>query len=293
MGFREDWLEAVERKNSVVCAGLDPAECEMGRGDKGLPPNVNKKEWSLAYLEAIAPYCSAIKPNIQYWKNLSDGMNNLGEISRLARELGLVVIDDSKLADIDETNDAGIYSAKNRGADAVTVAPFAGNLEQTIKQGKSIGVGIISMCLMSNPEYEREKNKLVPINSDDYNPQDIIVVNGVNYVRQYVQLACDAARFCADGIVIGAPSQKNHIRNEEIENVRRYAGENMLVLLPGVGAQGGEAGAIWRHFGTDRVIVNVGRSLMFSEGSDSTPVEQAAAARSYQEMLNNLRTKAA
>lgn len=137
MGFREDWLEAVERKNSVVCAGLDPAECEMGRGDKGLPPNVNKKEWSLAYLEAIAPYCSAIKPNIQYWKNLSDGMNNLGEISRLARELGLVVIDDSKLADIDETNDAGIYSAKNRGADAVTVAPFAGNLEQTIKQGKS------------------------------------------------------------------------------------------------------------------------------------------------------------
>ncbi len=41
--FREKWLEAVKEKNSVLCAGLDPAEFGMGRGEKGLPKNVIKE----------------------------------------------------------------------------------------------------------------------------------------------------------------------------------------------------------------------------------------------------------
>src|SRR3989344_5039840 len=80
----------------------------------------------------------------------------------------------------------------------------------------------------------------------------------------------------------------NHINGEEIAAVRRYTGKQ-LVLLPGVGDQGGEAEAIWRHYNLDAVIVNVGRELMFPQGSSSTREDHQAAAKQYQEMLNALR----
>ena len=92
--------------------------------------------------------------------------------------------------------------------------------------------------------------------------------------------------------MIGAPSSKNHITEKEIKDMRIYVGDKMLVLLPGVGAQGGEASAIWKYFGKNNVIANVGRGLMFPNRAESTPQQQAEAAKTYRDMLNELRTKA-
>lgn len=290
MNFREKWLAAVEAKNSVLCAGLDPAEFEMGRGEEGLPESVkdnnDKLTWAIHYLEAVAPYCAAVKPNVQYWKDNND-MDSLAMLSSIAHGLGLVTIDDSKLADIGSTNDAGLYHAKQKGFDAVTVAPFAGNLKEAAEQAKKRDIGLISMCLMSNPEYERVKNELVPVTplGDCFN------IKGTEYVEKYIQLAVQAVDNGIDGLVIGAPSKKNHIKDEEIATVRKYCKDTTLVLLPGVGAQGGEASAIWKYFNKDNVIVNVGRGLMFPDGSNSTPQEQADAAKYFQRMLNELRQK--
>jgi len=297
--FTEKWLQAVEEKNSVVCLGLDPAEGEMQRGDEGLPIGVDKLTWSLAYLKACAPFAAAVKPNLQYWKDRF-GMNSCYELTALAHEAGLVVVDDSKLADIGSTNDAGIYHAKRKQMDAVTLACFAGNMKEAAEQCKNRGIGGIHMCLMSNPDYAREKLKLVPIGDEvlDYDSRDKIGIDNQRteerdfYVHQYIQLAHDAQKFGLEGVVIGAPSKKNHITEQELAKARYYAGEKMLVLLPGVGAQGGEAGAIWKYFAKDNVIVNVGRAMMFPNGSNSTPEQQADAAKHYQEMLNNLRAAA-
>ncbi|MFH1316268.1 MAG: orotidine-5'-phosphate decarboxylase [Candidatus Woesearchaeota archaeon] len=288
MSFKEKWVEAVKNKNSVLCAGLDPAEFDMGRGESGLSQGADKREWAINYVKAVAPYCAAVKPNSQYWKG-ENGAEVLKEIYDLANELGLVVIEDSKLADIGPTNDAGFFFTSKR-ADAVTFSPFAGNMSEAAEQGKKRGIGVIAMCLMSNPEYKNEKNKLVE-SDDSYKDEDMINLAGKKYVKQYVQLANNANRFNISGIVIGAPSPDNHIQEEEIKKARSYAGEDMLVLLPGVGAQGGEADAIWKFFGPDKVIVNVGRGLMFPNGSDTTPEQQAETAKHYQEMLNELRFK--
>lgn len=286
--FREKWLKAVKEKDSVLCAGLDPAEYEMGRGPKGLPEGTNKAEWAKDYVRNVAPYCAAVKPNFQYWKGEGD-VETLKEISKLAHELGMVVIDDSKLADIGSTNEAGVYYAAKRGADAVTYSPFAGNIQEVGEQGEKLGVGIISMCLMSNPQYEAEKNKLVSADlEEEYKTRNIIMVDSAPHVKQYVKLAHDANKYGIEGIVIGAPSKKNHIMEQEIETINEYVGENMLVLLPGVGAQGGEAEKIWEYFGPDNVIVNVGRSLMFPK--DLTHEETA---KNYRSMLNELRNKKA
>jgi len=290
--FTEKWLQAVIEKESVLCAGLDPADFIMFRGDEGLPENKSKYDWSLEYIDAIAPFCAAIKPNIQYWKGKKD-LEILSEICSIAKKTyGLLVIDDSKLADIGSTNDAGMFYAKQR-ADAVTLAPFAGNMEEAAKQAKARDFGLIGMCLMSNPEYETEKNKLIHIPNpdfqEDYAINDLIYYGQEGFIPQYIKLAHDANEFGLDGIVIGAPSKKNHIKEEELKIARAYAGSNMLVLLPGVGAQGGEADAIWKYFDKNNVIVNVGRGLMFPKGSNSTPKDQKAAAIQYRDMLNNLR----
>jgi len=312
MSFREKWLNAVDRKNSVLCAGLDPAEFEMGRGKKGLPSILtDKRDWALEYVEAVAPFCAAVKPNIQYWKNaaheidvgtltkrMQGDMKTLEEVSQLAHSLGMVVIDDSKLADIGSTNEAGMYHSEKKGADAVTLALFAGNMEEAAEQLEKWDIGGIHMCLMSNPEYEREKMKLVPVTRSDlstYARSSATMgktIDGVFHTYQYLQLAHDASRYGIDGIVIGAPSKKNHIEGFEIEKVRAQVRRDMLVLLPGVGAQGGEADAIWKYFAAENVIVNVGRSLMLPNGSNSTPDEQAATAKHYMEMLNELRDAA-
>jgi len=294
--FREKWLAAVEQKNSVLCAGLDPAESEMGRSEEGLPGSVkdnqDKLAWGMCYLEAVAPYCAAMKANVQYWKG-EGNMEALAVLCEYSKELGMIAIDDSKLADIGSTNDAGLYHAKQKGFDAITVAPFAGNMKEAAEQAKKRDIGLISMCLMSNPEYEMIKNEWVRVEDMDNFPNnyDTVEIQGVHHVKKYIQLAHDAARYSIDGIVIGAPSKKNHLKDEEIFSARAYSREDTLVLLPGVGAQGGEANVIWKYFDKDNVIVNVGRALMFPNGSNSTPEQQADAAQYYQKMLNELRTK--
>ena len=293
MSFYDKWKKAVESKNSILCAGLDPAECTMGRKEEGLREGTSKLEWALKYVTAVAPYCAAVKPNVNYWKE-HDDMRSLREIVDLAHSQGLVVIDDSKLADIGDTNDAGIYHSKSKGFDAVTIAPFAGNLAQAAQQAKARDIGAITMCLMSNPEYEREKNKLVPVSDALFtlmmtltsNPGKVI--DGQTYLYQYIYLAYESTLHHIDGIVIGAPSPKNHIKENEIKKVRDLVNSTTLVLLPGIGKQGGEAGTIMRYFDRENVIANVGRDLMFPNGSNTTPEQQAERAQYYQKMLNDL-----
>lgn len=297
MTFREKWSESVARKSSVLCAGIDPADPAMGRQDS-LPLNERKRIWSLDFIESVAPYAAAIKPNSQYYIGLSnderefeddeDDPETLTQMADMANEFGLVSILDAKIADIGSTSEAGIWSAADKGFDAVTVAPYAGNMAQLAAYGRKHGIGIITMCLMSNPEYAFEKLALMRVrNPDTYRPADLIEVPGRGpHVHRYLQLAHDAHHFGIDGIVIGAPSPDNHITEEEIANARFYAGDEMLVLMPGVGAQGGEAKDIWRHFDPASAIVNVGRGLMFpKEGGWSL------AAESYRDMLNGLRQR--
>ncbi len=291
MHFREKWFEAVERKGSVLCAGLDPAEFEMGRGEKGLPKGVHKLNWALGYVEAVAPFCVAVKPNTQYWKGEFDAVN-LREITEYARNLGLLIIEDSKLADIGSTNDVGIFHASQR-ADAVTIAPYAGNMEEVAELCRKHGIGAITMCLMSNPEYDMEKNMFVETGVFDlYDSADVLEINGLPHTRRYMQLAHDANKFGLGGIVVGAPSPKNHITDEELAKVRKCVDDRMVVLSPGIGAQGGNAEVLWRYFGGNNVIANVGRAMMFPKGSNSHPQDQAEIAEAYRDILNKLRLSA-
>ena len=284
MTFRERWLDAVSRKDSVLCAGLDPVVTEMGRGEGWPTARAEKREWALRYVEAVAPWSAALKLNTNYWKAPGDP-EAVSEIVNLAHSLGMTVIEDCKLADIGSTNDAGMYHAAQKGFDAVTHSPFAGNIGEARGQAAKWGIGLITMCLMSNPEYRTEKTKLVEIAEEDSLPEDSVVrIGSSSYAYQYLHLAQLASAHGVDGIVIGAPSPRNHIAETEISRVATLLEETVLILVPGVGAQGGQPEVFWKYFQADRVIVNCGRDLMYPKSG-----EHAENARNLAMRLNRLR----
>lgn len=242
--FQSQWLATVQNKNSILCVGLDPAEPGQ-RADfvwERLARGTSKLSACLSFVEEVAPHAAAIKLNRNYVKDFS--RNEMRQLNDRIHALGMLSIDDCKLADIGETNDAAFFHAAAEGFDAVTYAPFPGNLREATAQAQKRGLGLIALVLMSNPEFENVKN--LKTQSGFY----------------YEHLAREVAAAGTDGVVIGAPSTKNHLREAELDRVKELA-PNALVLMPGVGAQGGEADAVIRRFG-DRVIANVGRAIMYS-----------------------------
>ncbi len=285
--FQEKYWARVEKTGSILCIGLDPGEYGFGKGNKKekdcLPNGVNKRDWALKYIEAMAPFASAFKPNTNFWEGSKD-IEYLNEVTNLARNLGLVTIEDSKRRDIGNTNDHGLYFAGNKRYDAVTFSPGAGNLEEATTQAHERGLGLISMCIMSNPEYERVKNSWVLFEGKVPDGLAVQSIDGRIHVRNYVDLAIRSEACGVDGLVIGAQSATNHIKDEEIADVARIY--NGLILVPGIGAQGGEFTSLVKHFDRKRLIANVGRALMFPNGPNSTLEDQITTANHYMELLS-------
>ncbi len=291
MSFIEDYKTAVKEKDSILCAGVDPAEFSMGRKSKGLPEGVDKTKWAIKYIHATSNRAAAIKPNLNYWENIGD-MANLVLLVEAAHRNGQVAILDSKIADIGTTDEAGIFFTVMKHFDAITVAPYAGNMKEVADFGEKHDIGTITMCLMSSPDYKREKNKLVPIlkvngdYTDDFMRKDIQMVGKRPHVKQYKYIALNANKHGISAIVVGAPSASNHLQAYEVKKVAEYAGNDILILVPGIGAQGGELDFLAKHFERERMIANVGRGLMFANGANTTSYEHAKRAIEYADMFN-------
>lgn len=262
INFREQWQATVAKKQSLLCVGIDAAEAEQ-RGQGKVPAGVSKVDWTLGIVASVAPYAAAIKLNRNYYKDIA--RHEMQEINAQIHRLGMLSIDDCKLADIGDTNDAGIYHARVEGFDALTYAPFPGNTLQAAAQAKTHGIGLIALVLMSNPEFGTMKNARF----------------GDQPFYMYLAQQCAAAQ--TEGIVIGAPSASNHIAMEEIAAIAGLHPQT-TVLVPGIGAQGGELGPILEHFGS-RTIANVGRAIIYA-------ADPAREARAYRDMIESLRASA-
>lgn len=254
--FRELWAEAVQRKSSLLCVGIDAAEPGQ-RASQSIPAGMSKLDWTLAIIDQIAPHAAAVKINRNYYKDLSRGEMRM--LTARIRQQGMLSIDDSKLADIGDTNAAAIYHAAQEGYDALTYAPFPGNALQAAEQAREQRIGLIMLVLMSNPEFKLMKDAQI---------------EGKPF---YLFLAEQAAKGDVDGVVIGAPSASNHIQTTELDALARKLG-SATVLVPGIGAQGGEIAAILQRFGR-RTIVNVGRAIIYAD-------DPGAAAKRFRDAIH-------
>jgi len=260
-----DMLRAAERHNgSMVCVGLDPEPARFPGALRGDASRIF--DFCAAIVEATADLVIAFKPQIAYFAahRAEDQLERLMAHMRQVAP-GVPVILDAKRGDIGSTAAQYAVEAFERyGADAVTLSPFMGfdSVEPYLKyQGK----GAFLLCRTSNP------------GGDDLQSQRLSSVAGEPLLYEHVaRLAQGPWNLNGQlGLVVGATYPA------EIERVRAIA-PTLPLLIPGVGAQGGDAAATvragWRGDaqGTQAtVIVNSSRAILYA----SAEADFAAAAR--------------
>ncbi len=252
-----DQLRAAERQNgSMLCVGLDPDPARFPIQFRGDASKIY--DFCAAIVDATADLVCAFKPQIAYFAahRAEDQLERLMAHLR-ANAPQVPVILDAKRGDIGST--AGQYAREafeRYGADAVTLSPFMG-LDSIEPYLKYHGKGAFLLCRTSNP------------GGDDLQNQRLASVAGTPLLYEHIaQLAQGPWNLNGQlGLVVGATYPA------EIERVRAVA-PTLPLLIPGVGAQGGDAVATvragWRAVNGETVapiIVNSSRDILYASAS--------------------------
>ncbi len=268
--FRE-LLEARWDEGKFVCVGLDSEFTKIPEVVKNLSGDETDAicDFNTEIIEATKDLVCAYKPNSAFYEACGElGVIALRETIAYIHDVapGVPVILDAKRGDIGNTNEMYAKAAfEHLDADAITVHPYLGAeamkpfLDRRDK-------GIFVLCLTSNPGADEFQG--LPLHSNTH-IRPIGQMTEFNGTRLYQQVAYSVATaWNANGncgLVVGATYP------EELNDVREKVGD-MPILIPGVGAQGGDlektvaAGKDKRGRG---MIINSSRGIIFaSNGPD-------------------------
>jgi len=261
-GFAQQLAEAWTRNDSLVCVGLDP---EIER----FPPRIAAQaspifQFNRAIIDATADLVCAYKPQFAHYAayEAEDQLERTIEYIHL-RYPGIPVILDAKRGDVGNTAERYALEAFERyGADAVTVNPYLGpdSLEPFLKYAAK---GVIVLCRTSNPG-AREV-------------QDLQLQDGRKLYQVIAELV--ARRWNARGncaLVVGATYPR------ELAQVREIVGD-LPLLVPGVGAQGGDIEQVVRNGQTSQgtgLIMSSSRAILYGSSDEqfATAAREATAA---------------
>jgi orotidine-5'-phosphate decarboxylase len=260
--FNQQLQSAWASQGSMLCVGFDPDPKRLPSSLQGKPEGIF--EFCREIADATADLVCAFKPQFAYFAS----QRAEAQLEKLIQHLKdkyphIPVILDSKRGDIGSTADHYALEAFERyGADAVTVNPYMGfdTIEPYLKHA---GKGVIVLCRTSNP-----------------GGSDLQFINTTSGEPLYLHVAKLAAqKWNSSGqisLVVGATFP------EEIAKVRAIIGD-MPLLIPGIGAQGGDidatvaAGRITHAPGTG-MIINSSRAILYaSVGSDFAQAARAVA----------------
>ncbi len=263
-------LRAEARHRSRLCVGLDPDPARLPGRWRGRVEHLY--DFCAAIVDATADLVCAYKPQIAYFA--AHGAE--AQLERLMAHIRVVapevpIILDAKRGDIGSTAEQYAKEAFERyGADAVTLSPFMGfdSVEPYLRYP---GKGVFLLCRTSNP------------GGDDLQAQRLADVPGQPRLYEHIAALAQGPwnRHGQMGLVVGATYP------QEIERVRAIA-PTVPLLIPGVGAQGGDAAttvrAGWRGDAQGRttgpVIVNSSRAILYaSAGEDFAAAARAEAER--------------
>ena len=266
-----DQLRSAERQNgSLLCVGLDPDPAKFPDPYRG---NSNRiYDFCAAIVDATADLAMAFKPQIAYFA----AHRAEAQLERLIAHVRIAaphvpVILDAKRGDIGNTAEQYAIEAFERyGADAVTLSPFMG-FDSVAPYLKYHGKGAFLLCRTSNP------------GGDDLQSQRLASVDGQPLLYEHIAHLAEGPWNLNGqlGLVVGATYP------QEIERVRALA-PTLPLLIPGVGAQGGDAAATvkagWRSDENGEtvapVVVNSSRAILYaSSGPDFAAAARAEALR--------------
>ncbi len=269
--FNQQLQSAWASQGSMLCVGFDPDPLRLPESLQGKPEGIF--EFCREIADATADVVCAFKPQFAYFAS----QRAEAQLEKLIKHLKdqyphIPVILDSKRGDIGSTADHYALEAFERyGADAVTVNPYMGfdTIEPYLKhQGK----GVIVLCRTSNPG-----------GSD---------LQFLNISPQGEPLYLHLAKLAATqwngsgqiGLVVGATFP------EEISKVRAVVGD-MPLLIPGIGAQGGDieatvkAGSVPGKPGTG-MIINSSRAILYASSGNDFAQAARKVAQATRDALN-------
>ena len=249
-----EMLQGAQRRNgSMLCVGLDPEPTRFPAHLKGDAGKIY--DFCARIVDATADLVIAFKPQIAYFA----AHRAEGQLEQLMEHMRrnaphVPVILDAKRGDIGSTAEQYAKEAFERyGADAVTLSPFMG-FDSVQPYLKYEGKGAFLLCRTSNP------------GGDDLQNQRLSSVKGEPLLYEHVaSLAQGPWNLNGQlGLVVGATYPA------EIERVRQVA-PTLPLLIPGVGAQGGDAVATvkagWRADAP--IVVNSSRAILYAlDGED-------------------------
>jgi orotidine-5'-phosphate decarboxylase len=256
MKFTDKLLNASRKNKSWLCIGLDP--------DPEVMPEVGVLQFNKAIIEATSDLVCAYKPNLAFYEAL--GTKGLAILEKTVKYIpgDVPVIGDAKRGDIGNTAKAyakALFSVL--GFDAATVNPYLGfdSLEPFINYRNK---GVFILCRTSNK------------GASDFQS---LCINDLPLYEAVAQKAHEWNIHGNIGLVVGATYP------EELNRVRSICPE-MPLLIPGIGAQGGDL-ALAVGYGADargeKAIINVSRQILYaSRGKDF-----AQAARNVAEQIRH------
>lgn len=265
MAFIDDLSAAWQKNDSLLCVGLDP---DLSR----LPPQLKDRpnaifEFCRAIVDATADLVCAFKPQIAYFAGESAEAQLEALIDHIhAEHPGIPVILDAKRGDIGAT--AAQYAREafvRYQADALTVNPYMGfdSVEPYLDYPDC---GLIVLCRTSNP------------GGSDL--QNLTIESGRKLYQHVAQLVAEKwNRHGQAALVVGATFPA------ELAEVRAIVGD-LPLLVPGVGAQGGDVQATvtaGRSAAGTGLMINSSRAILYA-GKDS---DFAAAARAAAQATRN------
>jgi len=263
MGFLEKLLKAARTNGSLLCVGLDP-DPEL------MPAGMGVLEFNRAIVDATSDLVCAYKPNLAFYEAL--GTKGLSALEKTVTYIpdAIPVIGDAKRGDIGSTARAYARALfETLGFDAATVNPYMGydSLEPFIEYREK---GVFILCRTSNA------------GSIDF--QDLVlsgksagVEGGERPLFEVVALRAREWNALGNvGLVVGATYP------QELRRVRQLCPQ-MPLLIPGIGAQGGDPASAVRY-GVDargeKAIISSSRQIIYAYlGEGGKGGDFAAAAR--------------
>jgi orotidine 5'-phosphate decarboxylase subfamily 2 len=257
---------------SVLCVGIDPVAA-------GLPPAFGGgvaalERFALLLVEATAPWAAAFKPNLAFFE--AYGHAGIAALERVRASIpaGIPVVMDAKRGDVESTGARQAIALFDiLGADAVTVSPYLGlgALEPFLS---APGRFAYVLCRTSNAGAGELQDLEV-------GPDDVLGAPAEALHRRVARRVAAGGLGERAGLVVGATAPA------ELEGIRALV-PGLAFLVPGVGAQGGDAAAVLRAGSATSapaggrpgggLLVNVSRGITSAIGGDGEPGERLAAA---------------
>ena len=267
MHFNEKLMDAMKMNESLLCIGLDP-DPEL------MPSGTGVFKFNKAIIDATSDLVCAYKLNLAFYEALDDGIDVLKRTIKYI-PANIPAIGDAKRGDIGNTAQAYAKAIfDNLNFDATTVNPYLGSdsIEPFIEYWDK---GIFVLCRTSNP------------GAADF--QSLPFVLKRKRLPLFEIVALRAAQWNKHGnigLVVGATYP------EELKLIRQNH-PDMLLLIPGIGAQGGDLASAVRY-GVDergrKAIISSSRQIIYASKEKDFAQAARQVASSLREQINYYHT---